>query len=470
MSVVICFISCLLLFVIIGALSYLKSSKSTYDYLMANQDIPPFFVAMSAIATNNSGYMFVGMIGYTYLYGLSSIWLLIGWIAGDFCASLYIHKKIRMAAGQYTAMSYPELLCKWGNLKNRYLQIFMSLLLLTFLCVYAAAQLKAGSKALHVVFSWNYSVGSILGSIIVLIYCFAGGLRASMWTDVAQSCVMILTMTLLVVYSIDKTSGIHAFFNHLYSISPQYMSLFPPNNHFGHHADFILFLLGWLFAGFGVVGQPHIMSRFMVLRAPENMTRVRCYYYCWYIAFSILTIFAAFSTRILLPAISNHDVELALPKLSLQLFPGALVGITLAGLFSATMSTADSQILACTASITRDFTSSTYFTYVKTKVVMVMVTLLALFIALSGHQSVFSLVILAWSALAVLFAPIVLLLAMKQKLTVTVTVLMMITGFTAMIIWRELDLSSLCYEVLPGISTSMAVFVVTSLLRKKYQF
>ena len=174
-----------------------ENRHTTSDYLLAGSNIKPWLVSLSAVATNNSGYMFIGLIGYTYSVGLSSMWLMIGWIFGDFIASLFIHKKLRVQTEKAKALSYAEILSKWTWRRLQNTQSNQCNYTIVFLGTYAAAQLNAGSKALHVLFGWDYSIGAIMGAIMVLLYCVAGGIRASIWTDAAQSFVMISAMCLL---------------------------------------------------------------------------------------------------------------------------------------------------------------------------------------------------------------------------------------------------------------------------------
>ena len=132
-----------------------------------------------------------------------------------------------------------------------------------FLGTYAAAQLNAGSKALFVLFGWNYGVGAGIGAVIVMLYCFAGGIRASIWTDAAQSVLMIGAMGLMCWVAVDGVGGWGAFVTALYAVSPEYMNWFTSNPAAGSAAGPVFFVVGWLFAGFAVIGQPHIMVRFM---------------------------------------------------------------------------------------------------------------------------------------------------------------------------------------------------------------
>ena len=449
----------LLLFVIIGILSTLKNRHTSVDYLLAGHSVKPWLVALSAVATNNSGYMFVGMIGYTYSVGLSSVWLMIGWIFGDFLASTFIHKRLRVTTEKERVLSFAGVLSRWHGTDYRILRIVCGIITVAFLGTYAAAQLNAGSKALHVLFDWDYSVGAIIGAVMVLLYCFAGGIRASIWTDAAQSFVMIVAMGLLFFVAVSEIGGVSAFSTGLDNVSPSYMDLFPSNLPFGGIAGPFLFVLGWVFAGFAVVGQPHIMVRFMAMDEPKNINRVRLYYYCWYTAFYTLTVCAGLAARLLLPEVDNFDAELALPSLAQQLLPEILVGLILAGLFSATMSTADSQILSCSAAITRDFTGGKKISYVMTKLATVFVVIVALGIALSGSESVFSLVLIAWSALASTFAPLLTVYALGGKPSEKLALAMMFTGLGTMLLWRYFGLGDTIYEIAPGIVAGLLLYL-----------
>ena len=450
----------LLMFVVIGALSTLKHKSTNEDYLLAGQNVKPWLVALSAIATYNSGYMFVGQIGYTYMYGLSSIWLMIGWIVGDFLASLFIHKKLRTVSEDQSALTYAGVLSKWFGENLPVARIVGGIITLLFLGAYAAAQLTAGGKALHVLFHWDYSVGVILGSAIVLLYCFAGGIRASIWTDAAQSFVMIIAMGLLCYEATQATGGISGFITQLQNISPSYLNLFPQNLHFGPWIGAVLFLGGWLFAGFGVVGQPHVMVRFMSMDNPKHMNRTRAYYYFWYLSFFLLTIAVGFAARILIPEVNSFDPELALPTLSQQLLPDVLVGLVLAGLFAATMSTADSQILSCSAALSRDILPAKHMKYIYTKLATVVVAAIALAIALWSHESVFQLVLISSGALASAFAPVLTVLVLGYKLSETLMITMMLSGIGGMLLWRTTGFNDTIYEIMPGILAGFLVFLI----------
>ena len=220
----------LFLFTLIGFLSVLKKKNTSLDYLLANQEIKPWLAAISAISTSNSGYMFIGQIGFTYVYGLQSVWLMFGLIFGDFISSLFVHKNLRKKSQELKVVSFANLVSKWHGKNYKYVQLFGGVIILIFLSTYAAAQLNAGSKSMHILFDIDYKLGAIIGGIIVLLYCFSGGIRASIWTDVAQSIVMIIAMSLMVIFGIKELGGLSSFVNQLHKISPDYMKWFPSTN------------------------------------------------------------------------------------------------------------------------------------------------------------------------------------------------------------------------------------------------
>ena len=455
----------LFLFSLVGFLSVIKKKNTSLDYLLANQEIKPWLAAISAIATSNSGYMFIGQIGFTYIYGLQSVWLMFGLIFGDFVSSLFVHKSIRKKSEELKVFSFANLISKWHGENYRYVQLFGGLIILIFLSTYAAAQLNAGSKSMHILFGLDYRLGAIIGGIIVLLYCFSGGIRASIWTDAAQSLVMIVAMFLMVFFGIKDLGGFLNVIDKLHRVSPDYMKWFPSTDFSNFFLAPFLFVAGWFFSGVGVIGQPHVMVRFMTINNTENIPKTRIYYYTWYMLFYSLTILAAFIARLLIPEIDNIDPELALPTLALNLLPEFFVGIVLAGIFAATMSTADSQILACTASVTNDILSKKN-NYLINKLVTLIVTVFVVIIAIEGDKNVFNLVLMSWSTLACCFSPLLIIYALKQKVSEFLSIIMMVTPLITLLLWRYFELNYIIYEVAPGILSGIFAFFIFRVLRK----
>jgi SSS family transporter len=455
------FIGFLLVFTIIGISSVRLSRGTGRDYYLAASSVKPWLTGLSAVATNNSGYMFIGVIGYTYVTGFPAVWLMVGWITGDFIGSLFIHSRLRAATAKSSEFTYAGVLSNWHGVKNAQLQRVIGIISILFLLAYAGAQLVAGSKALHVLFGWPQSAGAILGAVLVVLYCISGGIRASIWTDAAQSIVMIVAMAVILVVAADALGGVPAAYQAMQQI-PDFTNWFPRELLFPGIPGAALFALGWMVAGLSVIGQPHIMVRFMALDDVNHMRTAKIWYYLWFTAFHSMAIGVGLLARIYLNDTASFDAELALPTMALELLPAPLVGLVLAGIFAATMSTADSLILSCSASATQDIAPGRIVKPSVIKMSTVGMAAIALTLALANSQSVFSLVILAWSALASAFAPLLIALCLGRQPRQTLSLVAMIAGISVAIAWRLLGWEQFIYEGLPGIAVGLLILLLKS--------
>ena len=206
-TVVISFLCFLAVFVVIGISSVRARKNTTDDYLLAGRNVPPWLAALSTVATNMSGFMFIGQIAYTYRVGIESIWMMIGWIIGDLAAWSLVHPRVRRESEQMKVATLPALLGTTRHAEKRIIIVLGGLMTLVLLGVYAAAQLKAGSTALQTLFGWQPQIGAVVGAVIVVLYCFSGGIRASIWTDMAQSIVMMLAMATLLIAASFEVGG-----------------------------------------------------------------------------------------------------------------------------------------------------------------------------------------------------------------------------------------------------------------------
>lgn len=456
------FLAFLAVFVLIGLSSLYANTHNSDDYYLASNTVKPWLVGLSAVATNNSGYMFIGVIGYTYTVGLSAFWMMAGWIVGDFIASQLVHRKLREATAKTGEVSYIGVLSQWHNALPGY-QRLAALLSMLLLLSYAAAQLLAGSKALHVLFDWPLWSGAVVGAVLVTLYCLAGGIRASIWTDAAQSIVMITAMGVLLWVAVANLGGMSATLDQLHSV-PQYMNWFPEDLAFPGFTGAVLFAVGWLFAGLSVAGQPHVMVRFMTLDDVSQMNRARVWYYLWFTAFYLMATSVGLLSKIYLPEIGNFDAELALPTMAQELLPPVMVGLILAGVFAATLSTADSLVLSSSAALTHDLLPQQVEKPILIKTATFVVTALALGWALLSSQSVFGMVVMAWSGLASAFVPMLLVLIAGRRPSQGIAIAMSATGIGVALLWRLLDLHLMVYEGLPGILAGLLCFWILSLI------
>lgn len=465
------FIGFLLVFACIGLASARKSRGSVGDYYLASQSVKAWLVGLSAVATNNSGYMFIGVIGYTYVEGLASMWLMVGWLAGDFIGSTFAHSRLRTAAKNTGEVSYIGVLNNWHGMGSPLLQKAMGLLALTFLLAYASAQLIAGSKALLVLLDWPIYLGASVGALIIVGYCLAGGIRASIWTDAAQSFVMIFAMSVLLVVSVHTVGGIGGAIEKMSAI-PGYLAVQPAEMVIPGWGGLALFVFGWMVAGLSVIGQPHIMVRFMALEDNKRYNVARVWYYSWFTIFYFMATAVGMLARILLPEVESFDAELALPTLALETLPPIMVGLILAGIFAATMSTADSLVLSCSSALSHDVIALSDRVTGRAKLLLakgstICIVIAALSWALINKQSVFGLVILAWSTLGCAFAPLLIVQAFGAKPSWRTCALMVSVGLSAASAWRYYGLQGALYEGVAGIAAALVVFFLLYYFRDR---
>lgn len=449
------------LFIGIGLLSARYSDNEAADFLLAGRSVSPVLTALSAASTKYSGYMFIGLIGYLYTFGLSGIWLAAGFFFGDLVAYILMQHRIREAAAKTGALTFGELVSRWHGDENRVVRFAVGLLTLVFLSTYAAAQLGAGGKALEVLFGWPALSGAFAGAGMILIYCWVGGLRASIWTDAGQSMLMMAAMWLLVFIVVDDAGGVRPLMAKLDAVSSTYMD--PGIDRFGGFWPMALFAFGWLFNGIGVVGQPQVMVRFMALDQRHRSAEVALYYFTWSAAFLVATVVVGLATHAYIPNAAGFDAELALPTLAKELLPGLAVGIVVGGIFAASLSTADSQVLSSAAVLSDDY--RILRGHGARRLATLLVVCVALAIAIFASANVFTLVIFSWSALACSIGPLVILQSFGQPLSQRLSLTMMAVGLGVALIWRWMALNENVYEGLPGMTAAFAVWFLAQFPR-----
>ena len=453
MSIALSFIFFLILFTVVGVYAATQKQDTTADYLLAGRNVNPWAIALSALSTGQSGFLFTAQVGYAYSQGLSAIWLAIGWAIGDYLAWTLVFKRLRLVSEATEAETVPAFLAQ-KQPGYRWIAVISALITIFFLGTYAAAQLLAGSKALNSLFGWDLAWGIIIGAIIVVVYCFSGGIRASIWTDSVQTIVMIGALLLLFLTTISAGGGVGNIFSDLEQIDLNLVALFPRDLPWG----FLPFFIGWLVAGFGAVGQPHIVVRAMALDSAENMNKARDIRTICGIVTAFTAIFIGLAGRVLLPTL--NDPELALLDLSQNLLPGILVGVILAGLFAATISTADSQILSCSAALTQDLFPGLAKSYRFAKIGTLVVTAIVLVIALANNESVFGLITFAWSILASGLGVLLILRCFEKPVSTVLAIAIMLVGIAVSMIWKlGLGYSGAVYEVFPGMAAGFLVYL-----------
>lgn len=449
-------------FLCIGLLSIRKKQNTADDYLLAGRNVSPALVGLSAAASTASGFGFTGIIGFGYMHGLSGGWFVFGILFGSLFAFAAISRRLRTFSHRTKSVSYSEFLTSGLGKSRPYFLALLGVISLCAVIIYAAAQLTAGSKAMHVLLGWDYSYGIVIGAIIVVMYCFAGGIRASIWTDAAQIVVMYGAMTVLLIVSLMAMGGFEGLYNKLEAINPDLVSILPVDNPLGP----VLFILGWLSLGFSFIGFPHTMARFMALKNPKDTKRAIIWFEGSYALFYVTAYLVALCTRVLLPDAGSFDAELALPKLAQDMLPGALVGVIFAGIFAATISTADSLILSGTAALSRDIFHKHKESYRFLKACTLGLTAFASVIAIYASKSVFDLVLLSITLMGCGFTPLLILRCFKVPAHPVLILLMISGGLAVGLGWRALGLNAHVYETLPGIIAGFLIFFVGFAVQK----
>ena len=269
--------------------------------------------------------------------------------------------------------------------------------------------------------------------------------------------VMMASMAVLVFMAARQIGGPVALLAQLEHIDPALTALVPQDARLG----FPLYLLGMCFGGFGVIGQPHILVRSMCLRDPSEVRRARRYYFLFLIPFYIMAIGVGLHARVLLPDLAQAGTfhsEHALPLLSTALLPALLVGLVLAGLFSATMSTGDSLVIACSSAITQDIRPRWKNSYRASKIATLAVTAVALGIALSSPEGVFALVLDAWGVLSCTLGPLMLLSLLRLPYSRAMGLAVMLAGFIAANLWLSSRHAGDIYVNLPGMLLALGTY------------
>ena len=396
------FIVVLISIVFVGLCAARRAGSSMEGYYLADASSPPLLTALAAVATLNSGYLFTGLIGFTYVGGLQTSWLTIGWIVGDFIASLFVYKQLRIARDRTTQISFGAVLGTWHGDTFCWFRRLAALVTIIFLSAYAAAQISAGGKALFATVDIAPVIGAFVTVGLVVLYGALGGVGASMWANATQSVIMFIAMAVLVWVGTDQLGGVSALMGQLAAIDG-YMQLWPTTQLSTPLIGGVLFILGWVFAGLSIVGQPHIMTIYMTLESPNKISETRWWYYSFYIALMTLATLAGLIARVMLPDLINGDPELALSIMARTLLPSVLVGVILAGIFSATLSTIDSLVLSASAALADELPSGATNQSWKRRGLTICISFVALLISLNASQTVISLVMITGAAIASLW-------------------------------------------------------------------
>ncbi len=443
----------------VGLASMRVKQDTTDDYLVAGRGMHPALAALSAVSTWNSGYMFIGFIGFIFVQGYSGIWIGLVSTIGQAVAWIWLYKFIQKEGNERGVRSLSSLVSRTTGAPEAKLAGILSVV---FLAIYAAAQLVAGGVALRAMLGWSEVIGILIGFVLVVAYCYAGGIRASIWTDAAQSCVMIVGSTILCYVAVSEAGGFSGLHRTLENVDPGMVNLFPADLTFGVTLWIGAFFLG----GLGVAGQPQVVSRVMTLKDDKDRKQAAIWFFVWQTPFIALMFIIGLACRAIFLDLDASDAQDGLPLLAMEVLNPFLAGVILASIFAATMSTADSQVLACTAAITDDVKPEWSQEHKTTKRVTMVVAVFVTLIALGGQQfpgfgdSVFALVVLAVYGLGGIFVPLLLIRMMGYEPDTEHTIWMMVAALSAVIVWSASGYGEDIFPSIPAMSSAFATHFI----------
>jgi Na+/proline symporter len=450
-------------FLLVGILSIKNKKKNLNDYYIADRSMSPLFVGLSGAATLLNGIMFFGNIGMTYLLGFKFGWFYIGAIIAHIICFSYFAEKFATSGHKNNNTTLLNFLSNNSDNNYKYFTIIAALFIIIFSSVVAASQLLAGAKTLNYFFDVNFNLGGATVLIIVLMYCYAGGIRASIWTDVAQTFVMMIAMGTLSIFCLNEVGGWEVLTNKLSNIDNKLTTLFFSNNMGG----WLTFGIGWLFMFLGTaVGSPQIAVRYLTIKDPKETKKAGVYYTTYIAFFYGFAFIIGLCARALIPIEAFIDKEFGLIILANQLLPEILIGVVIAGIFASLISTTDSLVLVASSSITKDIFPKAN-KYYHGKIFTTLSCGLIYLIFLFGGKSVFSLLVMGYSSIASIFFPLVTLHLLKKSPNQIQSILMMIISLIVIITWRYFNLHTTINECAIAIPTSLITYGLSNIFIKK---
>lgn len=459
----------LLILLVIGYRSYKKTSNIS-DYMLGGRGLGPLVTALSAGASDMSGWMLMGLPGAVYLTGISSFWLGIGLTLGAYLNYLLLAPRFRV----YTevandSQTVPDYLENRFRDKSNMLRLVSGIIILVFFTLYVSSGIVAGGKLFVDVYKLTYTMGVVVTLSVVVLYTYFGGFLAVSLTDFFQGTLMFICLVMVpVVTYMNLGVDPGTFVNKITAIDPALFDMFR-----GTSIATIISFMAW---GLGYFGQPHIIVRFMAITSAKELKSARRIGISW-MAIGLLG--AVASGLLGLVYFTEHNSPLSDPetvflRLGDILFHPFIMGIILSAVLAAIMSTISSQLLVCSSSITKDFYMTFFNKEATEKQQMVVgrlsvlaVAAFATIFAYLPNKTILDIVGQAWAGFGSSFGPVLLLSLHWKRMTKWGALAGMLVGGLTVITWILSGLSTYLYEMIPGFALSLISVIIVSLLTKQ---
>ena len=467
--VFISFVAYMAMMIGIGIYFYFKTDDLS-DFVLGGRSLGPGVTALSAGASDMSGWLLLGLPGMMYTQGLVGSWIAVGLIIGAYLNWHYIAKPLRVYTHQLgDAITLPDYFSNRFNDQGNALRVVTAVVILVFYTLYTSSGLVGGAKLFEATFHLEYDIALMVGSFIIVSYTFLGGYNAVSWTDFIQGILMMLALAIVPIVVIYDVGGVGEGLRIIESVNPSNLDILS-----GASIVSVLSLMAW---GLGYFGQPHILVRFMSIRHEDEMNRAKTIGMTWMIISIIGSLAVGFFglAYVVSHGVDLQDSEKIFITLSQLLFNPWIAGFLLAAILAAIMSTIDSQLLVSSSVLTRDIYHAILRKDATDKELVwvgrftvIAIALIAWYISTDENSSVLKLVAYAWAGFGAAFGPLVILSLYNHSITKTGAIAGMVLGALTVIGYKQLEGGIFdLYELLPGFIAAWIAILLFSKIGAK---
>ncbi|MGB0663724.1 MAG: sodium/proline symporter PutP [Pontibacterium sp.] len=460
------FVLYLILMLGIGIVAY-RRTQDLSDYVLGGRNLGPIPSALSAGASDMSGWLLMGLPGYAMAAGFGSFWLAGGLLVGTWLNWLLVAQRLRVYSQRADdALTLPAFFEKRFEDNSHSLRVISAVFVLVFFLFYTSSGLVAGGKLFETVFGFDYTIAVLIGAAAVISYTLFGGFLAVSWTDVVQGLLMVGALILVPLIAMGEIGGLSGTLAAVEAKNPELLNMF--TNTDGETITLIgtLSLVGW---GLGYFGQPHVLARFKGIKSKDAVPAARRIAVIWSAVSMAGACFIGLAAIGFLPE-GLGDNETVFMVMVDALFHPTIAGILLAAILAAVMSTADSQLLVSSSALAEDFykalfnKDATPAQLVKVgRIAVVVIAVIATGLALDKDSQVLELVSYAWAGFGAAFGPALILSLYWKQMTKAGALAGIVVGGLTVVVWKQLsggwfDL----YEIIPGVILGFIAIVVVS--------
>lgn len=455
----------LLLMITIGCI-FVTKIKSTAEYFLGGRGVGAWVTALSAQASDMSGWLLMGLPGAVYMAGLGESWVAIGLAVGTILNWIFIAPRLRIYTEKVNSVTLSTFFENRFREKSGILRTLSAIVILGFFTIYAGSGLVACGKLFNVMFGLKYEIAVLIGMAVVLLYTILGGYLAVCWTDLIQGALMFFAIIIVPVaayFYIQNNMEPGTLSN---AFGDNSLSLIPA----GTSGTVALFaIISSAVWGLGYCGQPHILTRFMSIKNAKLLPRSTTIATIWVVISLAAAVVIGFIAKPIFPGLDKNASEEVFIKLIGFLCNPWIGGVLLAAILAAIMSTIDSQLLVSSAALTEDFYKKFFRRSASVKelvwisrVSVLLITILATTLALAPNDTIFGIVKFAWGGFGAAFGPVVIMSLYSRKTSSASAIAGMLAGSIVMLVWYFTGLSVYMYEILPGFVAGLIVMIIVN--------